>query len=618
MKTKIIIACISIVIFLFLLPEPEINKLESKTGEQITNQIPSGSFIIRSARVYDGEKLFEDVDFLVKNNKVHSISKNIKLSEKTDLEGIPEIDGRNKTILPGLVDAHTHAYGTALNDAINFGVTTELDMFTMPEFANQHQTKRDEQSNHNAADLFSATILATTKGGHGTEYGFDIPTLDNPKQVEQFVKDRISQGADYIKAVYNAKESKLQHFPSISYEVLAELIIQAHKHNLLLVVHVDNLLSAHHAIELGADGIVHSFMDKIVDDQFIELMIKKNAFIIPTLLVQAALTQQTDGEEFSKQPSIQRYLNQIQKQQLKSKFPNFNIPKQGFQNALTSVNKLAQSGVSVLAGTDAPNPGTTHGASLHRELFFLVKAGLSNEEAIHAATGAARKYFLIGNRGTLKPNAPATLILIDGNPFDDISESLKILHIWKHGQWVKRKNATASNSNIEIKPHIIADFNKATNVKPADIGIVKSSDQVAGGESTVLLDLKTNPEGNQYLNVSGELKKKFMFPWSGIAHLPTKSMQKGADFSQLQVLSFSAKTNIQSSSGRLDLSVLLFLQGSFQPLEQTVTLTNEWREYHIELEKFGQSNLSNVVNISIVVNKRLGSFDFSIDDINVQ
>ncbi len=79
-------------------------------------------------------------------------------------------------------------------------------------------------------------------------------------------------------------------------------------------------------------------------------------------------------------------------------------------------------GVPLLAGTDAPNPGTTHGASLHRELELLVAAGLTPIEALTAATSTPARVFGLRDRGRIAPGLRADLLLVDGEPVDDITD----------------------------------------------------------------------------------------------------------------------------------------------------------------------------------------------------
>jgi len=609
MKIKVFIGVIVIAGFFLLLPQP-VDKLQQEP-RQVSKFLSklNNNFILRNVRFYDGDVLYENTDVLVQNNLIAKIEKNQNVSEN-----LVEFDGTNKTILPGFIDAHTHVYGNALKDALNFGVTTELDMFTVPETANQYQSVRENDDNIENADLFSSTILATTRGGHGTEYGLKIPVLETTTEVDDFVRKRIQQGADYIKAVYNSKQADKQFYPSISYEILSTLITVAHHQDRMLLVHVDNLISAREAIMLGADGLVHSFMDSVVDESFIKLMLKKNAFIIPTLSVEASVAQQAVGNNLLDDENIMPFLSNQQKHELKAAFPDFDIPSDGLQNAFKSVKKLSLAGVKILAGTDAPNPGTTHGASLHGELRLLVKAGLNNQEAIHSATGAVRKAFEIGNRGTLKIGAKASMILLDGNPFVDINDTSKISAIWKNGQLVERfKYLDKEPTTIKISPSLISDFNDSIQSTQFGKGIVATTDQFAGGDSIVQLTGLTRNKGDGYLQVHGEVKAGLMFPWSGITFLLSESMQQGVDISNLESISFDAKSNTESQI----VSVLIFQQYSFQPLEQTLLLTKDWQNYVIDIKKYGSIDLSNIVNISIVASEKRGDFEFSLDNLSL-
>src|SRR5687767_14711342 len=79
------------------------------------------STLFRNVRVFDGEKSLGTKDVLVENGKIAGI---VKLK----VIGATVVDGTGKTLLPGLIDSHTHTWGDALKTALAFGVTTELDM----------------------------------------------------------------------------------------------------------------------------------------------------------------------------------------------------------------------------------------------------------------------------------------------------------------------------------------------------------------------------------------------------------------------------------------------------------------------------------------------------------
>jgi hypothetical protein len=121
-------------------------------------------------------------------------------------------------VLPGLIDAHTHASGDALARALTFGVTTELDMFADPEFASRNRAEQASRSVSTRADLWSAGVLVTVPGGHGTEFGTAIPTLAGAGDAQRFVDARIAEGADYIKIVNDDGVPYGLHWPTLSDE----------------------------------------------------------------------------------------------------------------------------------------------------------------------------------------------------------------------------------------------------------------------------------------------------------------------------------------------------------------------------------------------------------------
>ncbi len=99
-----------------------------------------------------------------------------------------------------------------------------------------------------------------------------------------------------------------------------------------------------------------------------------------------------------------------------------------------NVARLAAAGVPVLAGTDAPNPGTVHGASLHRELELLVDAGLTPVAALRGATSGPARAYGMTDRGAIAPGLRADLVLVDGDPTATITATRRIAGIWRGGR----------------------------------------------------------------------------------------------------------------------------------------------------------------------------------------
>ena len=122
--------------------------------------------------VFDGEKLFEDIGVLIVDGTIREIG--------TAIEPPPEakvITGKNLTLLPGLIDCHTHVVDESnLSQAVVFGVTTELDMMSMPGFARSMRKERDNpQADINRADFYSAG-----RRSHGRRWSQDSVRIRCP------------------------------------------------------------------------------------------------------------------------------------------------------------------------------------------------------------------------------------------------------------------------------------------------------------------------------------------------------------------------------------------------------------------------------------------------------
>jgi len=89
--------------------------------------------------------------------------------------------------------------------------------------------------------------------------------------------------------------------------------------------------------------------------------------------------------------------------------------------------------VPLLAGTDTPGPGTTYGASVHKEMEHLVNAGLTPTSALAAATSATARAFRLTDRGRIKAGMRADLLLVNGDPTKEIRDTRHIVAVWKRG-----------------------------------------------------------------------------------------------------------------------------------------------------------------------------------------
>ncbi|HEX9136960.1 MAG TPA: amidohydrolase family protein, partial [Nitrospirota bacterium] len=105
-----------------------------------------------------------------------------------------------------------------------------------------------------------------------------------------------------------------------------------------------------------------------------------------------------------------------------------------------AIPPLAAAHVRILAGTDAGNPGTAPGISMHGELEYLVKAGLIAKQALAAATSVPASTFHLTDRGRIASGLRADLVLVNDDPTAEITATRDIVEVWKEGTSVDRQS----------------------------------------------------------------------------------------------------------------------------------------------------------------------------------
>ena len=144
----------------------------------------------------------------------------------------------------------------------------------------------------------------------------------------------------------------------------------------------------------------------------------------------AAIAQIPAGHTVAADARLAAYLSPASLANLERMYPR----KSGdFQVPQDTVARLNADHVTILAGSDAPNPGTASGASLHGELELLVKSGLTPIEALASATSATAATFKMPDRGRIAAGLRADLLLVTGDPTVDITATRDIVSVWKLG-----------------------------------------------------------------------------------------------------------------------------------------------------------------------------------------
>ena len=249
--------------------------------------------------------------------------------------------------------------------------------------------------------------------------------LTGLEQAPEWVRAREAEGSDWIKIIYEDGSAFGMDIPSLDGETVAAVIAAAHTEGLTTVVHVSTLERALEAMAFGADGLVHVWRDEVVSEADARRFAEVDIFVVPTLSVMVSADDSAVAELV--QETDEALLSPIQRQTLADRFSGGLA--EGGEVALENVRRLRAAGVRLVAGTDAPNPGTGAGISMHGELRLLSRAGLGNAEALAAATSVAADEFGVTDRGRIAEGRLADLMLVRGDLEEDVSRSHDIVAI---------------------------------------------------------------------------------------------------------------------------------------------------------------------------------------------
>jgi imidazolonepropionase-like amidohydrolase len=393
-----------------------------------------------NAMVFDGNRVIDDAAVVINGAKIQAIGGKVPAEASV-------IDGRGSTLMPGLIDSHVHTDLHGLRDALLFGVTTELEM-------NGHWTakkRKDVAERNDIADLRSSGMGVTPPGGHPTEYMsstnllirlfYHYPTVSTADEAVKFVDKQIGEGADYIKIfIEDGTCIGFPGLPILGDEILNAAVSEAHRNGKMAIAHVTTAEGGQRAIAAGVDGLAHMFFDSRPTPEFVDAVASSGAFVIPTLVTISSAV----GNNASALAADTRVSSRLGKKWLDALSRSMNVyPPGKLEDVYAGVMALHEAGVDILAGCDVSEPipslgGLAHGASLHQELQLLVAAGMSQVEALKAATSTPARRFGLADRGRIVPGARADLLLVDGDPTMNISDTLSISAVWRQGIRLKK------------------------------------------------------------------------------------------------------------------------------------------------------------------------------------
>ena len=357
--------------------------------------------------------------------------------------GAQIVDAQGKTILPGLWDMHAHFEQVEWGPIyLAAGVTTVRDCGNELEFIT---AVRDAIAQ--GRGLGPRLLLAGVVDGSGP-MAIGVERVDTPEQARLWTNRYHAAGFQQMKI-----------YSSVTLENLKAVADEAHHLGMTVTGHVPQGLTAYQTVPAGEDQINHiSYIADIMQPPLpdnatraerrnaaanldvdsaeakkaLTFLKDHHTVVDPTIALFELFTATTAKPPASFEPGINK-IPQVLAQQLTDVGPpneNSEVGEKIFQKSIAIVGALHRSGVPIMAGTDQAVPGH----SLHREIELYVQAGFTPMEAIQAATLVpARVLGLEKETGTVEKGKRADLILINGNPLEDIHNTRNVEYVITNG-----------------------------------------------------------------------------------------------------------------------------------------------------------------------------------------
>jgi imidazolonepropionase-like amidohydrolase len=350
-------------------------------------------------------------------------------------------DYSGKWIIPGLVETHAHvtdywAPGDVsgsqervveeLRLYARYGVTTVSSLGDEPPSA---QAIRDGQA------IPSLDRARLTFAG-------PVITAVTPEEGRAAVAANAAAGVDWMKIRVDDNLGTTEKMP---WETVQAVMDESHDRGYRLATHLFYLDDAKRLLRMGTDLVAHSIRDLQVDDEAIGLFRESGTCYVPTLTREVSAFVYGDRPDFFDDPFFRE--GALESEVLRVSDPAFMeamgesraaaLYRGGLTLALENLKLLYDAGVPIAFGTDAGPPGRFPGYFQHLELLLMVEAGLTPEQVLTSATRVAASCLELSDVGTLAPGMWADLLVLGGNPLEDIGATKALEGVFIAGNEVR-------------------------------------------------------------------------------------------------------------------------------------------------------------------------------------
>ncbi|WP_214658737.1 amidohydrolase family protein [Candidatus Formimonas warabiya] len=393
---------------------------------------------INGGHLFDGigDDFQKNVSVTIEKDKIMNLGYGAK-AEKT-------LDATGCYILPGLIDCHVHINWIPGPDPQGF-ITGKSDSFIALTSCNMAYrnlslgitTVRDccAQTTTGMAlrDVIKSGIIVgpnivtcgpalAITGGHGFFLSAEVNGADNVRAMtRKLFKDKV----DFIKLMASGgvyTEGEEPGFPQMTVEEMTAACEEAHKRSKKVTAHAEGLAGIMNALQAGVDGIEHGNM---ADDEAIEMMVKKGVYLVPTLVCFESMAKPGAADFVVRKSEIMKLASR------------------------NMIKKAIQAGVKIAAGTDSSAPNNPP-ENYFWELELFHEHGMSKLDALKAATSRAAEAIGVDYTGSLEAGKMADILVVEGNPLEDLGNLRKIRYIIKSGQVVVDGDRTYFHRTVNM------------------------------------------------------------------------------------------------------------------------------------------------------------------------
>ena len=390
----------------------------------------------------DGQPPTENSAFVIEGPRITQVGTRASVRRP---EGATVIDLAGKTVMPALVDAHSHlGYTDArtgdtssthytrdnlidhLRRYAYYGIAATLSLGL--DRGELPYELRATPVDGAALFLTAGRGIAMPNAGPNAAYWRDAPYgVTTEAEAREAVRELAKKKVDIVKIWVDDRNKTVTPLPPSLYRPIIE---EAHSLGLRVVAHVYYLADAKELLRAGIDGFAHGIRDLEVDDEVMALFkARPQFFLIPNL---------PDTPPFGNDLVwLSETLPSAQIEALKRvAATNLGRPRL-FDVQARSLKKLNAAGVRIAFGTDA-GIGPPYGWSAHSEIADMVAAGMTPMQVIVAATRTSAEVLRLNQLGTLATGKSADFIVLDANPLDDITNTRRIVDVYLRGRRIDR------------------------------------------------------------------------------------------------------------------------------------------------------------------------------------